>query len=76
MIKAKWNSNENDKKNKAGFLYLFAALARRASQENDISELQRLSGLIEAEITELQNTKNPVRLRDVVKRRRKLQQIE
>jgi len=45
------------RKSKAGFLFLFAALARRASQEKGFTEFQRLSGLIEAEISALQKSK-------------------
>lgn len=61
---------KNNKKSQAGFLYLFAALARRASQENGVTELQRLSGLIESEIKALQDNKNKMRLRDVIRRRK------
>lgn len=60
------NSKEN-RKSRAGFLYLFAALARRASQENGVAELQRLSGLIEKEIAELQKSKR-ARVRDVLRK--------
>lgn len=64
MTKAKNYTTENEKKSLAGFLYLFVALARRNSKEESVRELQRLSGLIEAEINELQNTKG-ARLRDL-----------
>jgi hypothetical protein len=57
MTKAKAYTTENEKKSLAGFLYLFVALARKKSQEESVKELRRLSGLIEAEITELQNCK-------------------
>lgn len=56
------------RKSRAGFLYLFAALARRASHDNGVGELQRLSGLIEAEIAELQKSKKQVRLRDILRK--------
>jgi len=65
MTKAKNYSTQNEKKSLAGFLYLFAELARKKSQEESVNELKRLSGLIEAEISELQNTKSNTRLRDL-----------
>ncbi len=71
MAKEKKQLQENAKKSQAGFLYLFAALARRASQEDSVSELKRLSGLIEAEISELQKGKNASSLRDVIKKKYK-----
>jgi hypothetical protein len=52
-------------KSQTGFLYLFVALARRASADKDVQDLQHLSGLIEAEIEELQKNKSKLRLRDV-----------
>lgn len=72
MTKAKTYTTENEKKSLAGFLYLFVALARRNAKEEGVKELQRLSGLIEAEITQLQDTRNNTRLRDlfVQKKRR------
>lgn len=63
MAKEKKQTDEK-RKSRSGFLYLFAALARKASQENGIDELKRLSGLIESEIAELHKTSN-IRLRDV-----------
>lgn len=65
MIKAKNYITENEKKSLAGFLYLFVALARKKTKQKEVKELRRLSGLIEAEITELQNAKNNTRLKDV-----------
>lgn len=70
MAKEKKHTEKDSRKSQAGFLYLFAALARRASQEKGVTELQRLSGLIEAEITALQNNKNRMRLRDVIRNRK------
>lgn len=67
MTKAKTYTSEKEKKSVAGFLYLFVALARRKSQEESVKQLQRLSGLIESEISELQHAKRKIRLRDVVK---------
>lgn len=66
MTKDKKQTKE-ERASRAGFLYLFAALARRASQDTAMTELQRLSGLIEAEIIELQKSKK-VRLRDVLRK--------
>jgi hypothetical protein len=71
MTKEKKNPGTKERKSKAGFLYLFAALARRASQEKGMSDLQRLSHLIEAEVSELQNTKNTVKLRDAIGKKSK-----
>jgi hypothetical protein len=51
-----------------GFLYLFVALARRASADKGVQELQNLSGLIEAEIHELQKDKSKLRVRDVLRK--------
>ena len=65
MTKAKIYATENEKKSLAGFLYLCVALARRNAKEEGVKELQRLSGLIEAEITELQDTKSNTRLKDL-----------
>jgi hypothetical protein len=52
-----------------GFLYLFMALARRASEDKSVQELQNLSGLIEAEIQELQKDKSKLRVRDVLRKK-------
>jgi hypothetical protein len=52
-----------------GFLYLFVALARRASEDKSVQELQNLSGLIEAEIQELQKDKSKLRVRDVLRKK-------
>jgi hypothetical protein len=52
-----------------GFLYLFVALARRASEDKSVQELQNLSGLIESEIQELQKDKSKLRVRDVFRRK-------
>jgi hypothetical protein len=59
------SSEEKKRKSQTGFLYLFVALARRASADKGIQDLQHLSGLIEAEIEELQKDKRKLRLRDV-----------
>lgn len=62
------NQTKEERKSRAGFLYLFAALARRASQDTAMTELQRLSGLIESEIAELQKGKKQIRLRDALRK--------
>jgi hypothetical protein len=55
------------RKSQTGFLYLFVALAKRVSSCKGVLELQDLSGLIEAEIKELQNNKSKLRVRDVLR---------
>jgi hypothetical protein len=57
MAKEKKQFTEDERKSQAGFLYLFAALARRASQEDDVQELKKLSGLIESKISSLHQNK-------------------
>lgn len=51
-----------------GLLYLFVALARRVSSDKGVQELQHLSGLIEAEIMELQKS-TKLRVRDVLRKK-------
>ena len=49
------NQKNYERKSKAAFLYLFAALARRASHGKNVNDLKRLSSWIEAEITKQQH---------------------